>query len=124
MDPKSTRRLQGARAADIRCAMWEADKSSTAALARAGRQRRAWPDGVTIALRLAALCFVLGLAAPAHAQSPLIQGWLAVNAQCKGGPADDPKVQQACKTRDRLNERLKRRGCSYQADGDWWRCPH
>ncbi len=81
-------------------------------------------DGETIALAALLLCLVLGLAAPARAQSPLIQGWLASNSQGKGGPADDPKVVQACKTRDRLNERLKRRGCSYQADGDWWRCPH
>ena len=100
--------------------MCEANSSLNAALARTGRRLQGRRIGVTIALSAA----VLGLAVPAQAQSPLIQGWVASNTQCKGGPADDPKVQQACKTRDRLNERLKRRGCSYQADGDWWRCQH
>ena len=71
----------------------------------------------------AAALGVSGLA-PAHAQSPLIQGWLAQNTLCKGGVSDDPKTQKACKLRDALNERLKRRGCEYQAEGDWWRCPH
>jgi len=72
---------------------------------------------------LAALAFV-ALTAPAGAQSPLIQGWLAVNTQCKAGPSDSPSVQKACARRDALGERLKRRGCEYHADGDWWRCPH
>ena len=81
-------------------------------------QRRA---GI-VPFALAALCLVLGPSA--HAQSPLIQGWLAQNTICKGGPSDNPKAQKACKLRDQLNERLKRRGCEYQQDGDWWRCPH
>ena len=79
---------------------------------------------MTIALALAVLCFVLRLAAPAHAQSPLIQGWLAANTQCKGGHGDDPKTLKACKERDRLSAKLTRRGCSHQEDGDWWKCPH
>jgi hypothetical protein len=65
-----------------------------------------------------------GVSVPAYAQSPLIQGWLSVNSQCKAGPSDSPKVQKACAKRDELGERLKRRRCEYQADGDWWRCPH
>ena len=64
------------------------------------------------------------LAAPAHAMSPMLQGWLAANTECRSGPPDDPKAQQACKRRDQVGERLKRRGCVYQEDGDWWRCPH
>ncbi len=79
---------------------------------------------MTIALTLAVPGFVLRLAAPAHAQSPLIQGWLAANTECKGGRSDDPKTLQACATRDRLSARLKRKGCSYHEDGDWWKCPH
>lgn len=74
---------------------------------------------VTLSLTVAALGFVPA----ADAQSPIIQGWLAVNTQCKAGPSDDPKTQKACERRDQLSERLKRRGCEYQADGDWWRCP-
>jgi hypothetical protein len=75
-----------------------------------------------IPLALAAFCLVLSL--PARAQSPMIQGWLAANTMCKGGHSDDPKTQKACAHRDELNARLKRRGCQYQEDGDWWRCPH
>jgi len=104
--------------------MWVANNPIVAVRARSERRRRAWRIGVTIALTLAAPSFVLRLAAPAHAQSPLIQGWLAANTECKGGRSDDPKTQQACATRDRLSARLTRRGCSYQVDGDWWKCPH
>ena len=31
---------------------------------------------------------------------------------------------QACEKRDQISARLKRRGCLYQEDGDWWKCPH
>jgi hypothetical protein len=79
---------------------------------------------VTTPLTIATLCLVLRLPTPAHAQSPMIQGWLAANTECKGGRSDDPKTQKACARRDQLNERLKRRGCDYQEDGDWWKCPH
>ncbi len=79
---------------------------------------------VAIALTLAALGFVVRLAAPAHAQPPLITAWLAANAQCKGGRGDDRKTLQACKKRDQISARLKRRGCLYQEDGDWWKCHH
>ena len=71
-----------------------------------------------------ALCVGLGLVTPAAAQSPMIQGWLAANAACKGGSSDDPKTLKACARRDDLGAKLKRRGCEYQEDGDWWRCPH
>jgi hypothetical protein len=60
----------------------------------------------------------------AHAQSPMIQGWVASNAVCKNVSGDDLKTKQACETRDRLGAKLKRRGCEYQEDGDWWRCKH
>ncbi len=72
-------------------------------------------------LLVAALALV---APPAQALSPMLQGWLAVNTQCKGGAPDDPKTQKACARRDDLGAKLKRRGCDYQTDGDWWRCPH
>jgi hypothetical protein len=79
---------------------------------------------VTIALTFAALCFFLRLAAPAHAQRPIITGWLAANAECKSGPGDDPKTIKASEKRDEIGGRLKRRGCVCQEDGDWWKCPH
>jgi hypothetical protein len=78
----------------------------------------------TTARTSVALCFVLQLATPAHAQRPIITGWLAANAECKGGPGDDPKTMKACERRDQISARLKRRGCVYQEDGDWWKCPH
>ena len=77
-----------------------------------------------IALALTAFCCVLQLANPAEAQRPVITGWLAANAECKSGPADDPKTIKACERRDQIGARLKRRGCDYQEDGDWWKCPH
>ena len=86
--------------------------------APAATLRLAW----LVPLALAALSF--GLGPPAHAQSPIIQGWLAANTVCKGGPGDDPKTQKACARRDEISARLKRRGCEYHEDGDWWRCPH
>ena len=104
-------------------AMWVVN-NPIAVRAQSGRRRRAWRIGVTIALTLSAPSFVLRLAAPAHAQSPLIQGWLAANTECKGGRGDDPKTQRACEKRDQLSARLKRRGCLYQENGDWWKCPH
>jgi hypothetical protein len=121
-DPKTTKRLQRARAADILCSMGATNNSLAAARAQSGRRQRAWRIGATVALTLAALC--LRLATAAHAQSPLLQGWLASNAICKGDPSDDPKTLRACENRDRLSVKLKRRGCSYQEDGDWWKCPH
>ena len=83
-----------------------------------------WWLVATIALTLAALCLVLRLATTAHAQRPIITGWLAANTECKGGPADDPKTLKACARRDEIGAKLKRRGCVYQEDGDWWKCPH
>ena len=79
------------------------------------------PRHLAIGLAVAAFGFV---PAPVHAQSPMIQGWLAANTACKAGPGDDPKTQKACARRDDLSKKLKRRGCDYQEDGDWWRCPH
>lgn len=76
--------------------------------------------GAVLAIAMAAL----GVSAlSAHAQSPMVQGWLAANVQCKSGPGDEPKTRQACARRDQLGEKLKRRGCVYQEDGDWWKCP-
>ena len=103
--------------------MWAANNPGVVG-AQSERTWPAWRIGVTAALALAALFFFLRLASPAHAQSPLIQGWLAANTECKGGRGDDPKTLKACDTRDKLSARLKRRGCLYQENGDWWKCPH
>lgn len=101
-----------------------AAENPTCAAGAEAEQRRSVPRIVgTIAPALAALGFVLPLATPAQAQSPLIQGWLAANADCKGGRADEPKTQKACDTRDRLGGALTRRGCIFHQDGDWWKCP-
>jgi hypothetical protein len=87
-------------------------------------RRRIWRRVATVALALAAPCFGLPPGAPAQAQPPVITAWLAANAACKGGHGDDPKTAQACDKRDQIGARLKRRGCVYQEDGDWWKCPH
>src|SRR5271166_4735578 len=78
------------------CGMWATNNPSAAARPHAARRRRMWWMVVTIALTMAVLCFVVRLATPAHAQSPLIQAWLALNTECRGGRSDDPKTLQAC----------------------------
>ncbi len=83
-----------------------------------------WWMVVTTARTLVALCFVLQHPTQAHAQRPIITGWLVANAECKAGVPDDPKTLKACERRDQISARLKRRGCEYQEDGDWWKCPH
>ncbi len=80
------------------------------------------PRGTRVAFVAVALTFASLV--PADAQSVIIQGWLAANTECKGGVPDEPKTQKACKLRDALNDKLKRRKCEYHEDGDWWRCPH
>ena len=82
------------------------------------------PRGPRGAATIAAVALILASLLPAHAQSVIIQGWLAANTECKGGVPDEPKTQKACKLRDALNDKLKRRKCEYHEDGDWWRCPH
>lgn len=94
---------------------------SLSSRAGAARPLQAPRRALTGSLVVAALALA---AAPAHALSPMLQGWLAVNTQCKGGPPDDPKTTKACARRDDLGAKLKRRGCEYQEDGDWWKCPH
>ncbi len=105
-DPKTTKRLQRARAADIPCAMLATNNSLAAARAQSACRRRPWRIDATVALTLAALG--LRPATPAHAQSPLLQGWLASNAMCKGDRSDDPKTLRSCENRDRLSMKLKR----------------
>ena len=87
---------------------------------RRGAGRR---TAFAIPLVIAAL-FVVLRDTPAHAQSPMVQGWMAANSVCKGSLSDDAKTQAACKRRDDLSAKLKKRGCVYQEDGDWWKCPH
>ncbi|SRR5271157_5247281 len=96
--------------------MWAANNLSTAGRAQAAARRAS-------ALTLAVLCVILRLGAPAHAQTPLLQDWGLLNSECRGGPPDDPKTQQACEKREKASARLQRRGCVYHEDGDWWKCP-
>jgi hypothetical protein len=103
--------------------MWSESEILAAERGQAARRARS-RIVVAIPLAIAALTVVLRFPAPAHAQPPMIQGWLAANTECKGGLSDDPKTQKACKRRDDLSAKLKRRGCVYQADGDWWKCHH
>jgi hypothetical protein len=113
-------RLRRGVAADISHRMWAANNLSPAGRAQAAPRRRAW---AIVALTLAVLCATLRLGAPAHAQTPLLQDWGLLNAECRGGRSDDPKTQQACEKREKVSARLQRRGCVYHEDGDWWKCP-
>ena len=92
-----------------------------AAVRRRAATRRIVP---ALSFAIPALALASLVSAPAAAQSPMIQGWLAANSACKGGPSDSPRTEKACARRDELGAKLKRRGCEYQEDGDWWRCPH
>jgi len=99
--------------------MWAANNPVPAGRAQAAPRRAC----ATIALTLAVLFATLRLGAPAHAQTPLLQDWGLLNSECRGGPPDDPKTQQACEKREKASARLQRRGCVYHEDGDWWKCP-
>jgi invasion protein IalB len=59
---------------------------------------------------------VASLAAPAQALTVQEQGWQVANSKCKAGDA------KQCELRDRLSAVLKRHGCLYHEDGDWWKC--
>ncbi len=59
---------------------------------------------------------VASLAAPANALTVQEQGWQVANSKCKAGDA------KQCELRDRLSAVLKRHGCLYHEDGDWWKC--
>ncbi len=100
--------------------MWAANNLSTTAAREATPPREA---RATVALTLTVLCAILPLGAPAHAQTPLLQSWGLLNTKCRGGPGDDPKTQQACDKREKASAALKRRGCVFHEDGDWWKCP-
>jgi invasion protein IalB len=65
---------------------------------------------------LAAVAFTASLAAPAHALTVQEQGWQVANSKCNSGDA------KQCELRDRLSAVLKRHGCLYHEDGDWWKC--
>ena len=80
---------------------------------------RWWMWSMVLTIATIALTFAVLSIAP----RPVITAWLATNAECKGGHADDPKTLKACEMRDQISARLKRRGCLYQEEGDWWKCP-
>jgi hypothetical protein len=65
---------------------------------------------------LSALAFTASLAAPARALTVQEQGWQVANSKCNGGDA------KQCELRDRLGAALKRHGCVYHEDGNWWKC--
>ncbi len=100
--------------------MWAANSLSTTAAREAAPRRGA---RATVALTLTVLCATLRLGAPAHAQTPLLQNWGLLNTECRGGPGGAPKTQQACDKREKASAALKRRGCVFHEDGDWWKCP-
>jgi hypothetical protein len=108
-------------AAGIFYSMWTARNALAAARAQEARRRRIVK---TIALTMAALCLVLRLGAPAHAQPLSVQLWGLLNEKCKDGLPDDPKTVQACAKREQYTAKLQRRGCLFQEDGGWWKCPH
>ena len=64
---------------------------------------------------LAAVAFAASLT-PAHALTVQEQGWQVANSKCNSGDA------KQCELRDRLSAVLKRHGCVYHDDGDWWKC--
>jgi invasion protein IalB len=65
---------------------------------------------------LAAIAFAASFAAPAHALTVQEQGWQVANSKCKSGDA------KQCELRDQLSAVLKRHGCVYHDDGEWWKC--
>ena len=71
---------------------------------------------VSLAPALAALTLAVALMSPAHALTVQEQGWQVANSKCKDGDA------KQCELRDRLSAVLKRHGCVYHDDGDWWKC--
>jgi hypothetical protein len=101
--------------------MWAARSALAAARAQEARRRRIVR---TVALTLSALCVVPRLGAPAHAEPLSVQLWGLLNEKCKDGRPDDPKTVQACAKREQYTAKLQRRGCLFQEDGGWWKCPH
>jgi hypothetical protein len=87
-----------------------------AAPARRPCRKQAQPVIATLIPPLAALAFAAALTAPAHALTVQEQGWQIANSKCQAGDAKE------CDLRDRLSNALKRKGCSYQEDGGWWKC--
>jgi invasion protein IalB len=65
---------------------------------------------------LATLAFAAALTSPAHALTVQEQGWQVANSKCNSGDA------KQCELRDRLSVVLKRHGCVYHEDGNWWKC--
>jgi hypothetical protein len=70
----------------------------------------------TVTAPLGVLVFSAVLAAPAQALTTLEQGWQVANSKCHDGDA------KQCELRERLTAVLKRHGCLYHEDGDWWKC--
>lgn len=75
------------------------------------RKRAGWITGIATVFVLAA-----SFALPAQALTVQEQGWQVANSKCKSGDA------KQCVLRDQLSAVLKRHGCVYHDDGDWWKC--
>jgi hypothetical protein len=75
------------------------------------RKRAGWITGIATAFTLA-----VSFALPAQALTVQEQGWQVANSKCKSGDA------KQCVLRDQLSAVLKRHGCVYHDDGDWWKC--
>jgi hypothetical protein len=69
-----------------------------------------------VAILAPAFAFAAALPAPAYALTLQEQGWQVANSKCQAG--DDKQ----CTLRDRLGASLKRKGCTFQEDGGWWKC--
>jgi hypothetical protein len=67
-------------------------------------------------LLLSALAVAATLLVPARALTVQEQGWQVANSKCEAGDA------KQCELRDRLSVVLKRHGCVYHEDGNWWKC--
>ncbi len=96
--------------------IWAAKAPLAGAQAQRSDRKRAPGIVATLMLPLAALAFAGLLSAPAHALTLQEQGWQVANSKCNSGDA------KQCELRDRLSEALKRKGCTFQEDGGWWKC--
>ena len=82
----------------------------------AARRERAWRITAGLLRLLSALAFAACITAPAHALTVQEQGWQVANSKCESGDT------KQCELRDRLSAALKRHGCVYHEDGNWWKC--
>ena len=85
----------------------------TAQIHKPRRKHARWIIGIGAA---PAFTLAVSFAPPAQALTVQEQGWQVANSKCKSGDA------KQCVLRDQLSAVLKRHGCVYHDDGDWWKC--